>query len=175
MKEPTKLENQLCPICKKKNLTLTEEEYEVPYFGKCFLFSMSCNNCKYHKADVEVAEQKEPCRYELEINNEKDMHIRVVKSSQATVKVPHLATIEPGAGSNGYITNVEGVFNRIKIQTEHLRDDAEDIEDRKKAKNRVKKIINIMWGKEKSKLIIEDPSGNSAIISDKAKKTVLKK
>lgn len=174
MRKPETLENQPCPMCKKKNLTLREEDVEIPYFGKAFLFSMDCSNCKYHKADVEAAEQKEPCKYVLDITNEKDMHIRVVKSSQATVKIPHIATIEPGPGSNGYITNVEGIFNRIKVQTEHLRDEAEEKADRKKAKNRVKKIINITWGKEKSKLIIEDPSGNSAIISDKAQKNGLK-
>lgn len=175
MKKPETLENQPCPMCKSKTLTLTEEDYEIPHFGKAFLFSMDCSNCKYHKADVEAAEQKEPCKCELDITNEKDMHIKVVKSSQATVKIPHIATVEPGPSSNGYITNVEGVFNRIKVQTEHLRDEAEEKEDRKKAKNRVKKIINIIWGKEKAKLIIEDPSGNSVIISDKAKKSGLKK
>ena len=31
-----------------------------------------------------------------------------------------------------------------------------------------------MWGKEKQMVIIEDPSGNSAIISDKAVKSGLK-
>lgn len=175
MKQPTQLEKQLCPMCKKKTLTLMEKDYEIPFFGKTCIYSMDCSNCKYHKADVEAVEQKEPCKYVLDIINEKDMHIRVVKSSQATVKIPHIATITPGPSSNGYITNVEGIFNRIKVQTEHLRDDAEEKEDRKKSKNRVKKIINIMWGREKSKLIIEDPSGNSAIISDKAQKSVLKK
>jgi len=175
MKKPDMLENQPCPICHKNTLTLMENGYEIPFFGKAFLFSMNCSSCNYRKADVEAAEEKEPVKYELEIDNEKDMRIRVVKSSQATVKVPHIATVESGPGSNGYITNVEGIFNRIKVQTEHLRDEAEDNEDRKKAKNRVKKIINIMWGREKAKLIIEDPSGNSAIISEKAKKSVLKK
>ena len=42
--------------------------------------------------------------------------------------------------------------------------------DQKKAKNLLKKITNCMWGREKLKLILEDPSGNSAIISDKAAK-----
>ena len=32
-----------------------------------------------------------------------------------------------------------------------------------------------MWGSEKIKLTLEDPTGNSAIISDKAAKTKLKK
>ncbi|MFH1316362.1 MAG: ZPR1 zinc finger domain-containing protein [Candidatus Woesearchaeota archaeon] len=170
-----KLENQPCPICGKKTLTLMEDEKEVPYFGKIYLFSMNCEDCKYHKADVESVEEKEPCRYTLEIDSEEDMKIRVVRSSQATVKIPHISTIEPGTGSSGYVTNVEGIFNRIKHQIEVVKEIDDDEVAKKRAKNLLKKITKITWGQEKSKLIIEDPSGNSAIISDKAEKSVLKK
>jgi len=38
----------------------------------------------------------------------------------------------------------------------------------------VKKLQKVLWGDEKLKLIIEDPTGNSAIISDKAVKAKLK-
>lgn len=171
MPEMTQLTGQDCPICHTKNLALTEAEKEVPYFGKVFLFSMTCSNCKYHKADIESAETREPCRYTLEISGENDMTIRVVKSSTATVKIPHITTITPGPASNGYVTNVEGILNRIKHEIEVLRDTAEEDEDRKKAKNLLKKLTRIMWGQEKVKMIIEDPSGNSAIISDKAEKS----
>ena len=41
-------------------------------------------------------------------------------------------------------------------------------EDRKKAKSLLKKIRGIMWGEEKITITIEDPTGNSAIISEKA-------
>jgi len=166
--------HQPCPLCHQKTLILTERETEVPYFGKVDLFSMTCNNCKYHKADVEAIEQKEPSRYEFEISNEEDMKVRVVKSSEASVKLPHLATITPGPASQGYVTNIEGILNRIKYQIETARDTAEDEEDKKKAKNLLKKITRISWGQEKQKLVIEDPSGNSAIISDKAVKSPLK-
>ncbi|MBI5398426.1 hypothetical protein HZB03_03085, partial [Candidatus Woesearchaeota archaeon] len=44
-----KMEGEDCPFCSTKNLTLMEDEIEVPYFGKVFLFSMDCSNCKYHK------------------------------------------------------------------------------------------------------------------------------
>ena len=37
----------------------------------------------------------------------------------------------------------------------------------------VKKLQNVLWGEEKLKITIEDPSGNSAIISEKAKRTKL--
>lgn len=167
-------EQQQCPLCHEKSLVLMEREIEVPYFGKVFLFSMTCNSCKYHKADVEAIEQKEPVKYEFEISGEEDMKVRVVKSSEATVKLPHLATITPGPASQGYVTNIEGILSRVKYQIEAANETEEDEEDKKKAKNLLKKILNITWGKEKQKLIIEDPSGNSAIISDKAVKSPLK-
>ena len=168
------LENQICPICKEKTLVLTEQESEVPFFGKVYLFSMTCSSCKYHKADVETANEGEPTKYSLDITSAEDMKIRVVKSAEATVKVPYVSTIESGPTSNGYVTNVEGILARIKRAVEIAKEDAEDEEEKKKAKNMLKKINKIIWGQEKAKLIIEDPTGNSAIISDKAKKEKLK-
>jgi len=174
MPKPETISGQPCPLCHQKTLTLTDEELEVPYFGKVHLFSMTCTSCKYHKADVEALEKKEPCKYTFEINREQDMKIRVVKSSEATVKIPHITTITPGPASQGFITNIEGILNRVKYQIEVARDIAEDNADRKKAKNLLKKLTKIMWGQEKQKIIIEDPSGNSAIIDDKAEKSGLK-
>jgi len=167
---PNELKNQVCPICKKKTLTLMEDEKEVPYFGKVYFFSMNCSNCKYHKADVESAERRDPCKYNFEINSEDDLNVRVVKSSEATVKLPFIMAIEPGPSSNGYITNIEGILNRVKYAIEAARDGEEDKNAKKKAKNLLKKLQKVMWGQEKLKIIIEDPSGNSAIISDKAVK-----
>ena len=168
------VEHQPCPLCSEKSLILTEREVEVPYFGKVYLFSMTCSTCKYHKADVEATEHKDPVKYEFEISSEEDMSVRVVKSSEATVKLPHIATITPGPAAQGYVTNIEGILNRVKYQVESAKEMEEGEEDKKKAKNMLKKILNITWGKEKQKLIIEDPSGNSAIISDKAVKSTLK-
>ena len=174
MPKPEIIAGQPCPLCHQKTLTLTEEDIEVPYFGKIALFSMTCSNCKYHKADVEAAERKDPCKYTFEINSEKDMKVRVVKSSEATVKIPHITTITPGPAAQGFVTNIEGILNRVKYQIETVRDTAEDDSDKKKAKNLLKKLLKIKWGQEKQKIIIEDPSGNSAIISDKAEKSSLK-
>lgn len=166
------LENQKCPICLKNTMTLIESEKDIPYFGKVYLFSMDCNNpeCKYHKADIEAAEQKEPCKFTIDVNGEEDMKIRIVKSAEATVKIPRIVTITPGPASNGYVTNIEGILNRVKVMVEKSRDDSEDEDDKQKAKAMLKKINRVIWGSESLKIIIEDPSGNSAIISDKAVK-----
>jgi zinc finger protein len=139
---PSMISGETCPFCHGKTLSLMESEVDVPFFGKTYIFSMDCSNCKYHKADVESAqEDSEPVKYSLEISSEQDMKTRVIKSSNATIKIPHIGNIEPGEAANGYITNVEGILQRMKKQIEMLRDDSEEEEDRKKAKNMLKKLM----------------------------------
>lgn len=150
-----KLEHEPCPFCKKKTLSLTEDEVDIPYFGKCFLFSMQCSSCKYFKSDVEAAERKEPIRYTLEVNSTKDMNIRIVKSSEATIKIPQLKVeVTPGPASEGYITNVEGVLQRFKKQIGQERDNADDDEVREKAKSLLKKFWKVECGDVAVKIVI---------------------
>jgi len=172
--EPEIMPGQHCVFCGHDTLTLTEQKKEVPYFGEVFVFSMSCSNCKYHKADVESVQQREPTRYTLEVSTEEDLKIRIVKSSAATVKIPHVTTIEPGEAANGYVTNVEGIIRRVKHAIEIAKEAADDESEADKARNLLKKINKVLFGSEKIKIIIEDPTGNSAIISDKAVKEPMK-
>ena len=110
-----KLENQICPVCQKAFLTLIEDEQEVPYFGKVLIFSLKCSNCDFSSSDVECEEQKEPSRYTIVVDSEKDASIRVIKSSNATIKIPQLKlSVEPGPASIGYVSNIEGVLERFK-------------------------------------------------------------
>ncbi len=159
---------ETCPVCRSTTLSLSEREDDIPYFGKVALFSMTCSSCKFHKSDVESVERREPVKVSIEVSGEKDMGVRIVRSSQGRVKIPCIADIEPGEGSNGYVTNVEGLLKRVEQQVEAIRDTEEDDAVVKKAKSILKKINRVMWGEETAKIIIEDPSGNSAIISDKA-------
>ncbi len=170
-----KLEKQKCPMCGKNTLTMIEDKIEVPYFGKCFIFSMKCSSCEYNVSDLEAEEKKEPSKYTIETSSEKDMKIRIVKSSRATVKIPSLKIkITPGPASIGYISNIEGLLDRIKKILESQRDNEDDPKIKKSAKNLLKKLWKITLGDLKAKIIIEDKSGNSAIISNKAKVEKLK-
>ena len=78
-----KLDGERCPLCHQKTLVLAERETEVPYFGKVYLFSMTCSSCKYHKADVEAVERKEPCKYTFEVGgkNKGNYQIAAVPNS----------------------------------------------------------------------------------------------
>ena len=81
-----KLENERCPLCLKSTLTLIEDEKEVPFFGKIFIFSMNCGSCDYKMSDVEGEQPKPACKITFTIEAEKDLSVRVVKSSAATIK-----------------------------------------------------------------------------------------
>ncbi len=171
-----KIENEMCPLCHTKNLTLSEDEVDVPFFGKTYTFGMKCSNCDFEKSDVEADEMKDPCKITFVAEGEKDLKVKVVKSSGATVKLPGLKmTMEPGEASLGFITNVEGLLQRFKKVVEEQRDTADDSDVRKKAKNILKKMWKIECGDIPLKIIIEDPTGNSAIISDKSERVKLKK
>lgn len=171
----TELKNQVCLFCKEKTLTLTEETYNIPHFGKCFLMSMNCTSCSYNSSDVEAEERKPPTKQTFTLENKKDLNARVIKSSEATVRVPQLKMeVTPGIASSGYISNVEGVLLRFKKIIEKERDDADDPAIRKHAKNLLKKLWKAELGESPLKIIIEDPSGNSAIISEKTEVQKLK-
>ena len=170
-----KLENQTCPACHQNTLTLMEREVEVPYFGKAFVFGMECSNCGLAKSDVEFEKGQDPVKYTLDVNSEDDLNIRVVKSAEATIKLPYITNIEPGPSAQGFVTNVEGILNNVKETLETLKENSEDKDEKKKAYKLIKKVNRVLWGEEKLKMIVEDPSGNSAIISDRAKKQPLKK
>ena len=167
-----KLEGEQCPMCHEKTLTLIEDEQDIPYFGKTYLFSMSCSNCKFHKSDVEAAELKDPCRITFTTESEKDMHVRVVKSAEALVKIPTLRVdMRPGPASVGFITNVEGLIDRFEKVIQDQKKAAEEEGDKAAktaAKNLLKKIWKVKCGDIPVKIVLEDPTGNSAIISEKA-------
>lgn len=162
------LSGQTCPVCGENKLELREDNQDIPYFGEVFILSMTCSGCGFNKSDVEAAEMKDPSEYVIEVDSEEDMKIRLVRSSQATIKIPHVVTIEPGPGAEGYVSNIEGLLTRIRDKINSTRENEEDDQVKKKAKKLVKKLNKVMWGQEKLKITLSDPSGNSAIISEKA-------
>jgi zinc finger protein len=171
----SQLKNQPCHFCKKKTLTLTEETYNVPHFGKCFLMSMNCSSCNFNKTDVESEERKPPSKQTFTLENKKDLNTKVIKSSEATVKIPQLRMdVRPGVASSGYLSNLEGVLLRFKKIIEKERDSTDDPKIRKHAKNLLKKLWKAELGDLPLKIVIEDPSGNSAIVSEKTEVKKLK-
>ncbi len=174
--QPEIIQGETCPICNQNTLILTEAERDIPFFGRVYLFSMNCTNeeCKYSVSDVETEESHEPSKYTFEVKTIEDLNARVIKSSEATVKVGSIASIEPGSASQGFVSNVEGVLRRIERQMESLYEMEDDNSLRDKLKNQIKKLKRVLTGFDPIIVTISDPSGNSAIIHENAVKTPLK-
>lgn len=166
-----KLEGQKCIFCGKKTLTLMQDELDIPFFGKVFAFSMKCEDkdCNYFKSDVEAAEIKEPCKVTFEVKSKEDLNVRVIRSSTSHIKIPAIKLdLRPGPAAEGYVSNIEGVIERYKKVLEGRRDTTDDPSERKSIKNLLKKIWKVQCGDIPIKIVIEDPIGNSSIISERA-------
>ncbi|MBW9220738.1 ZPR1 zinc finger domain-containing protein [Methanothermococcus sp. SCGC AD-155-M21] len=164
-----------CPICQsKKTFKIITNQLDIPYLGKVIETTMLCNNCKYRKSDILPIEVKEPKRFILKICNQEDLNKRVVKSSTGYIRVPELGfEVKPGPSSQGYISNVEGVLNRLEESLNMLMNWAEGEEEKKKVEEILKKLEDIKEGNEVATLIIEDPLGHSALIGDGVKEEKL--
>jgi zinc finger protein len=112
-------------------------------------------------------------RYEFKITSETDLMARVVRSSTGTLKVPELGvTVEPGPASEGYISNIEGVLDRIE-QAVKLALKGTRGTKRRRGEALLRKIESVRKGKLKVRVIIMDPFGQSAILAGRVKKREL--
>ena len=164
-----------CPVCGGKNtLRGTSKTDNIPYFGDIFETSVLCEQCGYQSSDSISLEQNDPVKYILKIDETK-MNTRVAKSQTATITIPELGLkVEPGAKSQGYVSNVEGILNRFEdavLRAIKLESDNSDVQDN--ALNIIELITQLKMGELTANLILEDPWGNSLIDDDDAKKVML--
>jgi zinc finger protein len=90
-----------------------------------------------------------------------------------TVRIPELGVeIEPGPACDGFVTNVEGVLDRIENVVKGALLWAEGGE-RENAGRLLELIARARAGTLPFTLILDDPRGNSAIVSEKAHKKPL--
>lgn len=156
-----------CPICGRE-LKLIVETYEVPFFDKILLTSISCE-CGFRHADSIVLGEKEPTRYRIKANRN-NLFTKVIRSTSGTIRIPELGvSIEPGPASQAFITNLEGVLSRVAdIVAMAMRWNEGDEEKVKRCKWILERINNVIEGDEELTVVLEDPFGNSLILSDES-------
>ena len=157
-----------CPLCESE-LTLYWTSEEIPYFGEVMYLTSQCQ-CGHRYTDVFSLTEKEPARYEFHAESQSDLNVRVIRSNRGIIKLPELGiTIDPGTTSESFISNIEGVLKRVqKVLQMLLRDE----EKRERAEELLNQIDEI-YKNVKLTVIIDDPTGNSAILSKNTKKTLL--
>ncbi len=162
-----------CPICGRE-LRFIATTYDTPFFGKVLLTSISCE-CGFKHADAVVAEVKEPVRFKIKINKD-NLFTKVIRSTSGTIRIPELGVeIEPGPASQAFITNLEGILARVEDIVEMAkRWNANDEEKVRRCDEILKRIRDTIEGRDELTLILEDPFGNSIILSDEAFRERLK-
>lgn len=167
---------ETCPICGANGtFQFIGRIDDIPYFGETMESLVTCSSCNFKHSDVTHLGQREAVRYEFQASSEEDMKVRVVRSSTGTIKVPELGvTVRPCSGSQGYITNVEGVLNRIKDAISSATEGASPAR-RRVAERKLGNLDDIINGRKRARLIIMDPFGYSAIIDERSKKRKLTK
>jgi zinc finger protein len=124
--------------------------------------------CGFRFTDTLILAQNKPIHYEMAVRTRDDIDARVVRSTSGTIRIPELGVdMEPGPASESFISNIEGVLDRVAdILDMVVRWDEDDKTPR--AKELLANIEKIKAGEFGITVIIEDPLGNSAIISEKA-------
>lgn len=122
-----------------------------------------------------ILSQKEPMRYVLKVEGLEDLNSRVIRSTSGTIRIPELGIdVEPGSISDSYITNIEGVLDKIyNVVITATKWSVDDEEKYSRGLELQKALEETIEGKRTLTVIMEDPFGNSAIISDKAKSYAL--
>lgn len=152
------------------------ETKEIPHFGEAMIIAGVCR-CGYRHSDTILLSQKEPARYSLVVSSLDDLDARVIRSSSGTIRVPELGIdVEPGPASEAYVSNIEGVLTRIRDMVEFATRSACEAGDLEKTENGNQILENMKMafrGQFNLTVIIEDPLGNSAIVSEKAVRSPL--
>jgi len=170
--------NLRCPSCDADSTLTSQTEYEVEHFGSVLLSVVSCGKCGYRHTDVMTLTEREPLALTATISSLEDLNMRVIKSGTATVTIREFgATITPGPYSEGYISNVEGILDRIQDALIFMLSTA-DGKRLAKGEKMLKKFRAAKESKPHFTLTLKDPFGNSAIVSPnprKVKKRLLTK
>ena len=158
--------NVNCPICGRE-FKVEEHLYNMPLVGKVIISSGRCSNCGYKWSDVRLAESKGPRKIAYTVEKPGDENAILIKSSTSAIVIPELGVeIYPGPAAVGYITTIEGLIIDIIEKTEFLCSEPDAPE--KECKEKLELLKKARDGEIKYIVMLLDPEGVSAIISDKA-------
>jgi zinc finger protein len=158
-----------CPSCDTESVITSQTEYEVEHFGSVLMTIVTCQKCDFRHTDVTTLTEREPIALTAKIRSVEDLSMRVIKSGTATISIPEFgATITPGPYSEGYISNVEGILDRIQDALTMMLSTAKG--KRLARGKRMLKQFRLAKEKPRFTLKLKDPLGNSAIVSPNPQK-----
>jgi zinc finger protein len=164
-----------CPLC-QADMVIKWQKDTIPYFGDIMYTTANCGQCTFRFADTIILSGKEPVCWSMPIRTESDLNARVIRSTSGTIIIEELGVmVEPGPISESYVTNVEGILQRIRgvitstVRWSEMDDDFEKVDIALDLLNKIDSVVdNPETAPISLTLQIKDPLGNSAIISANA-------
>ena len=150
-------------------MVLRSLDLDLPYFGGALQTTLLCPACGYRHADLLLTTRRGPARFTLRVTRPGQLSARVARSSSGTVRIPELgASMEPGPRAEAFVSNVEGVLRRFLDVVQGQEATAETSADRTRIAAVRARIEGLIDGREPFTFVLEDPSGNSAILDPDA-------
>jgi len=139
----------------------------IPHFREIIISSFECPACGFKNNSIQFggAIQAQGIHIECEVKNAEDMNRQVVKSDNATVKVPELELEIPPETQQGTLNTVEGVIRAVAEGLEQMQPvrRVQVPEQAAAIDAYIAKLNEYAEGKHHFTLILDDPTGNSHI------------
>lgn len=154
-----------CPVC-SNTFKVSDYLYEAPYFGQLIISSGVCSNCGYKWSEERLVNYSEPIRVVYIVNNIDDLNAIVIRSPLAVVKVPELGLeLKSSHYSQGYVTTVEGLIRDFYDKLVFLCASSIGGDECSEKIDLLERALRV---EHPYTIVIEDSSGVSKILSDKA-------
>ncbi|KAI1720808.1 ZPR1 zinc-finger domain-containing protein [Ditylenchus destructor] len=144
---------------------------DIPYFQTVIIMCTMCDRCGFKSNDVKSGGATKDLGCKLSVRIEKDLDLArdVLKSDTCALHIPEL-DIEIGPGAlSGRFTTVEGLLNAIKDQLKgqcaFFLGDSATSEERQKLQKIMEKLDEAIALKSVCTLVLDDPAGNSYVMS----------
>lgn len=158
-----------CPECNcpcETNMKMTN----IPHFKEVVIMATVCESCGHRTNEVKSGGGIEPLGVKIEVTvaGKEDFTRDLLKSETCHMQIPELELEIGPAALGGRFTTVEGILVAIKEQLSSstaFTGDSSDPETINRMEIFISNLGEVLEGKRKVTLILDDPAGNSYIQS----------
>jgi zinc finger protein len=130
--------------------------------------AMLCESCGHRTNEVKSGGGIEPqgVRIEVTVTGKEDFSRDLLKSETCNMEIPELELEAGPAILGGRFTTIEGIITAMKEQLcSCTAGDSSDVEMAERMKAFIAQLDDILDGKRKVTLVLDDPAGNSYVQS----------
>lgn len=159
-----------CPSCNAPCIT-NMKVTQIPHFKEVVIMATICEVCGHKTNEVKGASGIESLgtKISLKIEDTQDLTRDLVKADTCSINIPELEMEVGPSLLGGRYTTVEGILINIKEQLKGnnplTMGDSADTEVKQKLELFLSKLDEIILGKRKATLVLDDPCGNSYLQS----------